>query len=35
MLTGGSDSIFKLWVDCTADQEQEAKQAELLRLQEE
>lgn len=35
MLTGGSDSTFKLWVDCTADQELEAKQADLLRLQEE
>lgn len=35
MLTGGSDSTFKLWVDCTADQEMEAKQADLLRLQEE
>jgi len=35
MLTGGSDSCFRLWVDCTADQEQEAKQAELLRMQEE
>jgi hypothetical protein len=32
MLTGGSDSTFRLWVDCTADQEKEAKDAELLRM---
>jgi hypothetical protein len=35
MLTGGSDSTLKLWVDCTAEKELDDKKNDLQRLQEE